>query len=219
MFLMMGLFVASCTKDNDIDSNDNTPDINPPTHTVNKNTISLRGVEMDVENVHMSAAHGFGSNDIISYAISIDYSVLGVPGLAFAMNYNVPTELAPQDGSYTGNQAGTITQAAIDAIEAWIDAGADINDFPVLDDTSYDASNVSITVSNVVLSVVTEMGQLPDPNDPFGSMIDVIDHKDEADVLLSGYLVDSAGNQVPVSGSFAASIVLTRRLLNSNYAA
>ncbi len=207
LFLITALVFNSCAKEDIIETTDNTPSIDPEEEIVeeNNNSFSIFGISMVVDTAYMSAAQGWGSNEIFGYVLNIDNSIAGVPGFLFAMNYEVDLETAPQAGTYTGGTASTFTQEAADAIEEWINNGADPLSVPDLSDLFYDASNVTIDVSNVNLSVYTEQTEFPDPDNP-GQTITLTGHIDEADVSLSGYLLDSDDNEVPMSGTFLAQI-------------
>ncbi len=203
------IFLASCSKDSIVETIDVPPTVDPTIEEVTDGgTLTLNSLVIETDTLRVSALQPWGSDLAHGYSFGVESPLLnGAPGELFALMWQVATpEPNIEAGSYSGDQANSLDQATMMAIEQWFANGADTTNLPNIANTQYDASGVTIDVSNVSLDVFSEtIDSFPDPSNP-GTWIPLTANIDEANIDISGNMVDVNGNSIAVSGSFLARI-------------
>ena len=205
----LSVLIASCGKESIVEVEDIIPTVDPTTEVVKDDgSISLAGIVLSTDTAGVLSIQPFGNDSIYGYGLHVESTLLGgAPGDFFSMNWMVAEpELTIQEGSYTGQSAISLDLATIQAVNDWLLDGADTTNLPNIANTQYDATGVTIDVSNVNLEVQSEtIDSFPDPNNP-GQFLTLTGYIDEADIEINGNLVDVNNNSIPVSGSFFARI-------------
>ncbi|MEM9919662.1 MAG: hypothetical protein AAF990_16315 [Bacteroidota bacterium] len=182
---IFSLMLASCSKENLTTVEDNVPDVEVIDESSN-GKITLRGSTITLGEVALATfIIDTTTNEVNNYSLSLESADLGATGAVFASAWGpAGTELELQETTYNDEvgMASTISQAGIDAFDAWVAAGSDPNTMPDLVSfmTQYDASGVSYTISNITATT--------------------------ADVVVSGDMIDDSGNTVTISGTFTATL-------------
>lgn len=183
--LSLVLVLASCDKDGAISVVDNTPDFEVVEETVENGEITLALTSMPVGEVALSTFILDGEDFVNNYSLAVQSADLGAAGAIFGGAWGpVEPEMSLQEGEYSDadGAAMTISQDGVDAYDAWVAAGSDPDSEPDLELylTSYDASGVTYTISNITETT--------------------------ADVEVTGEILDEDGNAIAVSGSFTATL-------------
>ncbi len=207
---MIPLLLASCAKDNLVETIDEIPNLEPTIKEIDGDFL-MRRLQFQVDTARIDATQDWGQNELMGYNLNLQPTLAGAPGITFNLRWLVNgdnPEYNLTEKTYFANLAHTLAPNKIDALETWIANGADPLDRPdpLSDLEEYDANGLRVAISEVVLEVASQTIIMDDPDNP-GQMTDVTFITDEANVMISGNMKDAAGNEIPIAGNFFATLI------------
>lgn len=183
----LAIFVfASCEKESTTETTDNVPVLEPVTEVVvDNNPPSYARIANSGQSALARFVFDSTTMEVNNYSLVLPSNLIGAPDVVFASTWlpAASTETEIQAITYTIDDVETISQAGIDAWDAWVANGSDPNTMPDLFSpnspfvTRYTAT-LTYDISNITATT--------------------------ADVTVSGSIVDSSGNSTPLSATITA---------------
>ncbi|MEM6725597.1 MAG: hypothetical protein AAF598_16265 [Bacteroidota bacterium] len=201
--VIAAFFLASCGKENIEIVTEEVPSIEPEIETIEQGFLRVNEASVSLDTAVMGIFQDVTDNSVLGYFMGAVASDITSISSFFSVDWmlDVPQSV-PEVGTYTGDNASTLSQESVDDLIAWIDAGEDPNTVPDLDFVDYDASNLTIDFTNVQLEVFSFNDTIPDPLNPAGPPQIITIVQDQIDITVNGTLVDQNGGSLPISGSF-----------------
>ncbi len=178
-------FTTSCDREGAISVIDNVPEFEVVEETDAAQSLTVGDKSVTCDQVALSTFIFDGETTVNNYSLSLGSTTLSDAGVLFSAVWSPEepeTEL--QEGTYSdlNGSINAFTEEGLTTLTEWLDAGADPDTQPDLDDLVifYDASGVTFTVSNITETT--------------------------ADVAIEGEMINEEGIATSVSGSFTATL-------------